>query len=402
MAEMTLESIFTPENIADPYPMYRGLRESNPALALPDANLLVLSSYELVQATLRHKQLGHGDDPRLTEAELKERLKNPAHASLRRTMLLKNPPDHTRLRGLVVKAFDARRVEAMRSRVIAIANDLVDGFIDDREGDLVRLFTHPLPVIVICDMLGIPQADRQQFITGTRISGRLIDPTPMTPEELQQANDNVTASQSYFDGLCDERRARPTDDLITGLVESENEHGKLTKDELSSNIALLFAAGHETTVNLMGNALLALYRNPDQLALLKGDMSLMAGAVEEFLRYDSSVQLSARSALASTEIGSVQVAEGTQIITLLAAANRDPAVFDEPDTLDITRVGVKPQSFGGGIHYCLGAQLARLEATEALKVLFERLPDLQLQEIDNPDWKQTITLRGIKTMPVTW
>ncbi len=176
MAEMTLESIFTPENIADPYPMYKGLRESNPALALPDANLLVLSSYELVQATLRHKQLGHGDDPRLTEAELKERLKNPAHASLRRTMLLKNPPHHTRLRGLVVKAFDARRVEAMRSRVIAIANDLVDGFIDDREGDLVRLFTHPLPVIVICDMLGIPQADRQEFTTGTRISGRLIDP----------------------------------------------------------------------------------------------------------------------------------------------------------------------------------------------------------------------------------
>ena len=403
MAEMTLESIFTPEIIADPYPMYRQLRESNPALALPDANLLVLSSFELVQATLKHKQLGHGDDPRMTQAQLDEFLSSPARASLRRTMLLKNPPDHTRLRGLVVRAFDARRVEAMRDRVIRIANDLVDGFIDTGSGgDLVRLFSHPLPVIVICDMLGIPEADRPQFVTGTRISGRLIDPTPMTPEELQQANENVLESQMYFERLCDERRANPTDDLITGLVESEDEHGKLTKDELSSNIALLFAAGHETTVNLLGNALLALYRNPDQLQRLKDNLDLMPNAVEEFLRYDSSVQLSARSALESTSLGGMEVTKGTQIITLLAAANRDPEVFDDPDTLDITRKGVKLQSFGGGIHYCLGAQLARLEATEALKVLLQRLPNLRLLEIDHPDWKQTITLRGVKSMPVTW
>ena len=182
-------------------------------------------------------------------------------------MLFQNPPDHTRLRGLVVKAFDARRVEAMRARVAGFAEDLVDEFADRGQGDLVSLFLHPLPVIVICDMLGIPEQDRSEFIVGNRVRGRLIDPTPMTPYELEEANRGMLESQAYFEGLCNERRANPEDDLITALVESETEHGRLTKDELTANIQLLFAAGHETTVNLMGNALLALYRNPDQLLL---------------------------------------------------------------------------------------------------------------------------------------
>ncbi len=402
MAEMTLESIFTPEIIADPYPMYAQLRAMNPALSLPNANVVVFSSYTLVQAALRHKALGHGDDPRLTEEQLAEMLKNPAIASLRRTMLLKNPPDHTRLRALVVKAFDARRVEAMRGRITAIANDLVDQFIDAGEGDLVRLFNHPLPVIVICDMLGVPQADRGQFVGGTRVSGRLIDPTPMTEAELAQANENVKESQRYFEALCDERRARPTEDLLTALVQSETEHGKLSKDELTSNISLLFAAGHETTVNLLGNGLLALFRNREQLDLLRARPELMESAVEEMLRYDSSVQLSGRSALEDVEVGGVPIAQGTQIITLLAAANRDPDVFPDPERFDITRSDAKPLSFGGGIHYCLGAQLARLEAAEALRVLLARLPALELEEIDAPEWKPTITLRGVRSLPARW
>ena len=170
-----------------------------------------------------------------------------------------------------MKAFDARRVEAMRSGSAGIANTLVDGFIDHHEGDLVRLFTHPLPVIVICDMLGVPESDRAEFVKGSRVDGRLIDPSPMTPEELSAANARTLESQAYFAGLCDARRKAPCDDLITALVQSETEHGKLSRDELTSNIGLLFAAGHETTVNLMGNALIALYRNRDQLALLRAN-----------------------------------------------------------------------------------------------------------------------------------
>ena len=402
MADLSIESIFSPEIIADPYPMYRQLREGSPVLELPDANMVILSRYRDVQAALRNKKLGHGTDPRMSKEEVDEMMSNPAIANLRRTMLLQNPPDHTRLRGLVVKAFDARRVEAMRVRIRAIADELVDGFIEEGSGDLVRLYIHPLPVIVICVLLGVPNADRAEFVQGTRISGRLIDPRPMTPEELAEANRSTEDSKVYFSNLCDLRRTDPQDDLVTALVESETEHGRLTLDELTSNIALLFAAGHETTVNLMGNALLALYRQRDQLDELRGDLSLMPNAVEEFLRFDSSVQLSARDALEDTEVAGIEVPLGRTILTLLAAANRDPEIYTDPDRLDIRRENIKLLSFGGGIHHCLGAQLARIEAIEALTVLLSRLPNLELDNIETPDWKQTITLRGVKSLPVHW
>jgi cytochrome P450 len=402
MAEVSLESIFTPDIIADPYPLYRQLRTSNPILELPDANMVILTRYADAQSVLRDRKLGHADDSMLTGERLAEVQNNPAIANLRRTMLLQNPPDHTRLRSLVVKAFDARRVEAMRERINAIAHELIDGFIAAGSGDLVRLFTHPLPVIVICDLLGVPKSDQAQFVQGTRISGRLIDPSPMTAEELAQANESTLESTRYFEALCDERRRNPADDLITALVESETEEGKLSKEELTSNIALLFAAGHETTVNLMGNALLALYRNRDQLELLRSNPSLMPNAVEEFLRYDSSVQLTGRDALEDSEIQGVALPRGRAVLTLLGAANRDPDVFDDPDRLDITRERIKPLAFGGGIHLCLGAQLARIEADVALSVLLDRLPALELENIDDPDWKQTITLRGVKSQPATW
>jgi len=402
MTEFSLATIFSPEIIADPYPMYRQLREQQPVLHLPDAKLFVLTRYADVQALLRDRRLGHDDFPGLSPEERAAQLANPAIANLKRTMLLQNPPDHTRLRGLVVKAFDARRVEAMRPRIRAIANTLVDGFIGEGSGDLKRLFTHPLPVIVICDMLGIPAADQAEFVKGTRISGRLIDPTPLTAEELDAANASTLATQAYFGALCDERRRNPRDDLLTALVHSETEDGRLTKDELTSNIGLLFAAGHETTVNLLGNALIALYRNRDQLEILRGDPGLLPNAVEEFLRYDSSVQLTARNALEDAEIAGTALPRGHMAIALLGAANRDPAVFEDPDRLDVRRHNVKPLSFGGGIHHCLGAQLARIEAAEALRVLFERLPGLELTEHDEPAWKPTITLRGVERLPATW
>ncbi|MEJ2130369.1 MAG: cytochrome P450, partial [Gammaproteobacteria bacterium] len=328
---------------------------------------------------------------------------NASVRSLSHTMLLKNPPDHMRLRGLVAKTFTARRLESMRPRVRAIANELVDAMLaSGNDGNLVRGFTHPLPVIVICDMLGIPETDRPRFTEGSQVSGRLIDPTPMTDEEIADANRRTEESNAYFEALCEDRRQSPQDDLITALVQSETEHGTLSKEELTANISLLFAAGHETTVNLMGNSLLALFRNPDQLELLKSDLSQMPNAVEEFLRYDSSVQLTSRHAFAEIEIGAECIPEGHEVLFLLGAANRDPEVFEEPDRLDITRKDVKPMSFGGGIHLCLGAPLARIEADEALKVLLSRLPELDLDEIVNPEWKHTITLRGPASLPAHW
>ncbi|MEM1434228.1 MAG: cytochrome P450 [Pseudomonadota bacterium] len=402
MSEFSFESIFTPEVIADPYPLYRQLRESQPVMVLPDAKMMVLTRYADVQAVLRDKRLGHDNFAGLSEAEKQEQLSNASIRNLANTMLLMNPPDHTRLRSLVVKAFDARRVEAMRERIRHIANGLIDDFIDRGEGDLKAVFNHPLPVIVICDMLGIPESDQAEFVKGTRISGRLVDPTPMTPEELAEANASSLDSQAYFAALCEDRERNPRDDLATALVQSETEDGKLSRDELTANIGLLFAAGHETTVNLLGNALIALHRNPEQLALLRANPELMPGAVEEFLRYDSSVQLTGRSAFEDVEVAGTTLPKGHNVIALLGAANRDPDAYDNPEALDVTRERNRPLSFGGGIHLCLGAQLARIEAQEALTLLLERLPDLELSHLDAPDWRRTITLRGVTSLPATW
>jgi cytochrome P450 len=375
VAEPSLQSLFTPEMTADPYPIYAQLREGSPVLELPDANLVILSRYQDIQLLLRSRTMGHEDDSMYTEEQLAEMNENAALRNLRETMLLKNPPDHTRLRSLVVKAFDARRVEAMRERIRAIAHELIDDCIARGSADLVSAFTHPLPVIVICDMLGIPKADQDEF---------------------------VQESADYFTALCDERRNTPQDDLITALVNSETEHGKLSRHELVCNIGLLFAAGHETTVNLMGNALIALYRNRDQLDLLKANPDLMPGAVEEFLRYDSSVQITGRAALEDQEICGIKLPRGRSVLTLLGAGNRDPEIFKDAERLDITRERSKVQSFGGGIHLCLGAQLARIEAQEALAALLQRLPDLELDDPINVDWKQTMTLRGPKQLMATW
>lgn len=399
----SLADIFTADYMNDPYPTYRYLRENYPFFKPADGTgAWFASRYEDCAALLRDKRFGHRMRQRMIANNGEAALNEPALASLSRMMLVADPPDHTRLRGLVTKAFDRRGVERMRTRIRGIAHELVDRMEETGGGDLIRMFNHPLPVIVICDMLGIPEADRSRFTGESRVRGRIIDPTPMSEAELAEANEATLESQAYFDALFAERRARPQDDLLTALVESETEYGKLTREELAANVGLLFAAGHETTVNLMGNALLALYRNRDQLDILKSDLSIMPNAVEEFLRYDSSVQLSGRTAFEDVEIAGHRVRENESVIVLVGAANRDPDVFPNPDQLDVRRPNVKPLAFGGGIHFCLGAQLARIEVAEALTILLTRLPKLELANIDAPVWKDTITLRGLVELPAEW
>jgi cytochrome P450 len=208
----------------------------------------------------------------------------------------------------------------------------------------------------------------------------------------------------YFEQLFELRRREPGDDLTTQLVQAEEDGSKLTNEELTANIILLFGAGHETTVNLIGNGLLALHRNPEQLALLKSNRSLVTNAIEEFLRYDSSVQLTSRVALEDIDdLGGKKIPRGESVLCLLGSANRDPAAYpDHPDRLDITRPNVRPLSFGGGIHHCLGAQLARIEAEIAISTLLRRLPELRLDDADNPEWRPTFVLRGLKRLPASW
>jgi cytochrome P450 len=331
-------------------------------------------------------------------------MEEPAFRSLGHMMLQQDPPDHTRLRGLVVKAFTARRVEDMRPRIQQVVDETLDRIIPQGKMDLIEDFAFRLPVTIICDMLGIPEEHREAFYIRARVGGRILDPVPLSPEEIKVANAGSVMSAMYFQQLFELRRKNPGDDLTTQLVQAEEDGNKLSNEELTANIILLFGAGHETTVNLIGNGMLALHRNPDQLALLKANPNLITNAIEEFLRYDSSVQLTGRVALEDIEdLGGRKIPKGESVLCLLGSANHDPAVYpDHPERLDIVRPNVKPLSFGGGIHFCLGAQLARIEAEVAISTLLRRIPDLRLDDAVNPEWRPTFVLRGLKRLPASW
>jgi cytochrome P450 len=393
----------SPEFIRDPYPHYELLRRVDPVRLTPHGMYLA-SRHADVTNVLRDKRFGKDFVERSTRRYGAKIMAEPLFSSMSHWMLQQDPPDHSRLRGLVVKAFTARRVEDMRPRIQHIVDQTLDRIIPHGHMDLIEDFAFRLPVTIICDMLGIPEEHREVFYSGSRDGGRILDPVPLSPEEIAKGNAAFTMSQMYFQQLFELRRKQPGDDLTTQLVQAEEDGSKLSNEELTANIILLFGAGHETTVNLIGNGLLALHRNPDQLALLKARPELITNAIEEFLRYDSSVQATGRVTLEDIDdLGGKKIARGESVLCLLGSANRDPAVYpDRPDRLDITRPNVRPLSFGGGIHYCLGAQLARIEAEIAISTLLRRLPELRLDDAENPDWRPTFVLRGLKRLPASW
>ncbi|NKC15316.1 MAG: cytochrome P450 [Gammaproteobacteria bacterium] len=390
-----------PAFIANPYPIYQLLRDNAPVFRTP-VGFWFLTRHEDVNALVKDRRLGKGFAERMTRQYGADHLQEPAIRSLGLTMLVQDPPVHSRLRGLVTKAFTTKAIESLRQRIEALANDLIDAVIDAGEMDIIRDFAHKLPVHVICDMLGIPEDHRGRFMQSSQVAGRLIDPAPLTPQELVIANERTQLSETYFNSLFEHRRTDPGDDLTSHLVQAEEAGDNLSDEELTANILLLFSAGHETTANLIGNGLLALHRHPDQLALMKSGQLNWGDAIEELLRFDSSVQLTSRTSFEPIEFSGVTIAAGEQIVGSLGAANRDPAVYADPHRLDLTRSGIRALSFGGGIHICLGARLARLEGEIAFKTLMKRLPGLQLTDIDQVQWRQTFTLRGLTELHATW
>jgi cytochrome P450 len=393
----------SPDFIRDPYPHYERLRNTDP-MYVNAHGAFVASRHAEASLVLRDKRFGKDYVERTIRRYGPKIMDEPIFRSMSHWMLQQDPPDHTRLRGLVVKAFTARRVEDMRPRIQEIVDQTLDQIIPNGKMDLIEDFAFRLPVTIICDMLGIPEEHREVFYKGSRDGGRILDPVPLTPEEITQANAGNAMAKMYFEQLFEMRRRNPGNDLTTQLVQAEEAGDKLSNEELTGNIILLFGAGHETTVNLIGNGLLALFRNPDQLTLLRANPSLMTNAIEEFLRYDSSVQMTGRVALEDIEdLGGKRIPKGESVLCLLGSANRDPAVYpDRPDRLDITRPNVRPLSFGGGIHFCLGAQLARIEAEIAISTLLRRLPELRLDDAENPEWRPTFVLRGLKRLPASW
>jgi len=396
-------NLLSPEFVRDPYPVYARLRVDDPVHLTP-LGFYVASRHAEVSQVLRDKRFGKDFVERTTRRYGPEIMDVPVFRAMSHWMLQQDPPDHTRLRSLVVKAFTARRVEDMRPRIQEVVDQTIDAVIGRGHMDLIEDFAFRLPIAIICDMLGIPEEHREVAYGTARNAGRLLDPVPMTPKEIADANTVYETARSYFHQLFELRRRDPGNDLMTQLVNAEEDGHTLTNEELTANVILLFGAGHETTVNLIGNGILALHRNPDQLALLRDTPSLAANAVEEILRYESSVQAAGRAAMEDIEdLGGKRIRKGDFVICLLGAANRDPEVYpDRPDQLDIARPDVRPLSFGGGIHHCIGAQLARIQAEIAISTLLRRIPHLQLDNPDNPEWRPTFVLRGLKRLMARW
>jgi len=383
----------TPGFSENPYLFYHRMRNEAPVL-LSAGNWWV-TSYAHVMTVLQDRRFGVEPPPGRPQPMPPgyERLSEiPPH------MLGRNPPDHTRLRGLVSKAFTPRVVEQLRPHIVQIANDLVDQVMPQSEMDLMADFAFHLPAIVIAEMLGVLSADRSQFKDWSNaiIQGMGMD---STPAERQASLDANLALVNYFDALITTRRASPGDDLITRMLEAEEQGNQLSTGEVISSCILLLIAGHETTTNLIGSGTLALLRHPDQLERLRHNPDLMETAIEELLRFESPVQRMMRFANVDLELGGQQVKQGQAVIPMMAAANRDPAAFADPDRLDIARNPNPHVGLGRGIHYCLGAPLARLEAAVAFSILLERLPNLRLTD-SQPVWYRGSVIRGLKTLPL--
>jgi cytochrome P450 len=387
-----------PEAHADPYPQYRRLREHAPMLRGP-LGYWVLSRYADIAAVLRDPRFGVGvDEASLMLATTQDGPGVATMVELSRWMLFRDPPDHTRLRGLVSKAFTPRALEAVRPRVVEIVNRLIDDVAGRDEVDLIAELALPLPVTVISELLGLPIEDQAQARAWAEAIAQVLDPI-VTEEQATRADRAVKELAAYIGRVVARRRREPGPDLLSRLIQAEDGGAHLSEAELISTVGLLFGAGHETTRNLIGNGMLALLRDPGELQRLRDDPSLIRSAVEELLRYDSPVQIAGRGARADVVIGGEHIAAGEPMMLLVGAANRDPARFPDPDRLDVRRPDVKMLSFGGGIHFCLGAMLARTEAQIAIGTLLARVPHLELAT-DHLEWRPHITLRGLSRLPV--
>ena len=395
---LLLELIATPEGRADPYPRYAALRARAP-VHRSAFGIWTLTDYEDCQLLLRHPGVGKDfssamNSLGLTDAdrEAQDRFRND-----RSNMLVTDPPDHTRLRGLVTRAFTPRTVEKLRPRIVTLVDELLDDF-GSGETEVMDALAFPLPVTVIGDMLGVPVEDRPLLRPLVRSVTAILE-LAVSPEALAEAADADAKLGAYFADLVADRRAHPRDDLLTKLIEAEDKGDQLTEHELISTVILLFAAGFETTTHLIGNGLLALLRNPAELARLRADRSLVRSGVEELLRYDSPVQIAARTTYEELLVGGQTIPAGNLVLAMLGAANRDPARFRDPERLDVGRDEGAPMSFGGGIHFCLGAALARLEGQIVLDRLLDRFATFELVG-GPPTVRDSLTLRGLTDLRV--
>lgn len=397
-------SLLGPEFLADPYSFYSSLYKSGPVQWVPGVfgmGAWVVTSHSSCVEVLRSKIFGkEGEKVLLAEKMARIEQENAALLERRRgNMLYRDPPDHTRLRSLVSLAFTPRTVEKLGPKISRITDSLLDAMAGSAEADLIQDFAFPLPIIVIAELLGVPPEERQRFKSwSTDIT---LGASPVATAEDQKKN--ISAGREldeYMRQIVELRRATPQADLISDLVRAQEQGSRLSMNELLATCRVLLAAGHETTVNLIGNGMLALFRHPSQRAELAADPSLLPNAVEELLRYDSPLQLTLRFAFEDTQLQGQTIKRGELLVLLLGGANRDPAQFADPDQLELRRKNASTHlSFGQGIHYCLGASLARLEGEIAIGALLRRFPDMKLATPELK-WRRNITLRGLQSLRV--
>lgn len=401
---LSLSTLFEPAVLADPYPFYRQLRTLDPVHWDESWQGWALTSYADVKSALSDARLSA---QRLFKKQPSRRLEGawePARAVPRayaQSLLFLDPPDHTRLRALVVKAFTPRVVEELRPRI----QRLVDGLLDVAEGngrmEVIGTLASPLSVGVIAELLGVPLEDHAQFKAWSDDMAPSLDPNHGRPEHGAQAMRAAAPLLDYMAGLITHRRADLRDGLMQALIAASEGDDALSEADVVISCAGLLFAGNETTTNLIGNGLLAFLRHPDQLERLRDDPTLIESTVEEMLRYDSPVQLTARIAKEDVVIGGKRVGVGQRVVLFLGAANRDPAQFAAPDRFDVGRQENHHLSFSHGAHFCLGAALARLEGQIAIGTMLRRLPNLRL-EAESLEWRDNKNLRGLRALPVTF
>jgi len=400
---LVLELFATDEGRSDPYSRYLSMRSLAPIHQSQSSKAWYLTRYQDCKGVLLDPRFGRGSEVGpdrfggLAGEEVTQKRQELSRSS-QQNMLFSDPPDHSRLRNMVSRAFTPKRIDALREQITKLVDPLLEDMVSLGSVDALEALAFPLPVAVIGQLVGVPPEDWASFRTLVRESTAMIEAFP-TVESLERGDRAMATMEEYFRDLVKVRRQNPEDDLLSAMIAVEEGGDRLSGEELVATAILLFAAGFETTTNLIGNGLLALLQHPDQLMRLRGDPGLLPTAIEEMLRYDSPVQIDARTALEAAEVAGHPVDAGTYVITFLGAANRDPAIFDEPDSFDVGRVDNHPLSFGWGIHHCLGAHLARLEGEIVFGRLLDRCPSIELAGSD-PVWRQSVTLRGLEALPI--
>jgi len=387
----------TPDGRANPYPLYDQLRRTQP-VHRATIGVWALTRYDDCWAAMRDPRFGKAYAQQIEQRFGADWRRHPSLTAGEHSMLNVSGPEHTRLRKLVTRSFTPRTIENLKPVIERVVNELLEPVAGAGGGNVLEAVGFPLPVTIIGEMLGVPVADRPQFRTQVRDLVAIFEMQP-TDAQMAAADAAQLAIRAYFLSLIAEKRRQPGDDLLSSLAAAEVDGDRLTDDELATLASLLFAAGFETTTNLFGNGLLALLRQPDQLALLRRDPTLFVNLPDEFLRYDGSVQLVNRVTEASVEVGGVTIPAGEQVFALLGAGNRDPGRYANPDRLDVTRTDVQPLTFGGGVHFCLGAALARAEIEITFRTLLQRFAHIELAGAE-PCFQDRLALRGLTGLEV--